>query len=235
MKKNLKKETQILNVLYETAHAEFGSALEMLAACKKCDSPSTAFGYFHHAKDEYNHANTFFSILKPKAKNVVVSKARELRFQPYSVITKGYVSPKGFLIEFMHLKDFIAFVYTNELLANSSFQKMLTLLGKKTEDGEKISKIMEDELTHHGMAKKHFLKYYPALQPWQLRLYKTREHIKNNGRKFYDKNLKLLEIIFKPIYLSFSYFIGKIISFLNLNEFNREGKNLMDISQKSIL
>ena len=235
MKKNLKKETHILNVLYETAHAEFGSALEMLAACKKCDSPSTAFGYFHHAKDEYNHASTFFSILRPKAKNVVVNKARELRFQPYSVITKGYVSPKGFLIEFMHLKDFIAFVYTNELLANSSFQKMLTLLGKKTEDGEKISKIMEDELTHHGMAKKHFLKYYPALQPWQLRLYKTREHIKNNGRKFYDKNLKLLEILFKPVYLSFSYLIGKIISLLNLNEFNREGKNLMDVSQKSIL
>ena len=235
MKKNFKKEKQILNVLFETAHAEFGSALEMLAACKKCDSPSTAFGYFHHAKDEYNHANTFFSILKPKAKNVAVDKARDLRFQPYSVITKGYVSPKGFLIEFMHLKDFIAFVYTNELLANSSFQKMLTLLGRKTEDGEKISKIMEDELTHHGMAKKHFLKYYPALQPWQLRLYKTREHIKNNGRKFYDKNLKLLEILFKPIYLSFSYFIGKIISLLNLNEFNREGKNLMDISQKSIL
>ena len=56
-----KKNSRIQNVLYETAHAEFGSALEMLAACKKCESPTTAFGYFHHAKDEYNHANTFFN------------------------------------------------------------------------------------------------------------------------------------------------------------------------------
>ena len=94
---------------------------------------------------------------------------------------------------------------------------------------------MKDELTHHGMAKSHFLKHYPALQPWQLRLYKTREHIKNNGRKFYEKNLKLLEVLFKPIYLSISFLIGKIISLLNLNEFNRKGKNLMEISERSIL
>ena len=85
------------------------------------------------------------------------------------------------------------------------------------------------------MAKSHFLKHYPALQPWQLRFYKTREKIKNKGRKFYEKNLKLLEILFKPIYLSISFFIGKMISLLNLKEFNRKGKNLMEIPVKSIL
>ena len=227
--------SKIENVLYETAHAEFGSALEMLAACKKCSSPSTAFGYFHHAKDEYNHANTFFSILKSKTQDIDIKRARQLRFRPYSVIPKGYISPKGFLVDFMHIKDFIAFVYTNELLAKSSFDKILKLLGPKTKDGEKIKQIMKDELIHHGMAKSHFLKHYPSLQPWQLRIYKKREEIKNKSRKFYEKNLKILEFIFKPIYLSFSYFIGKIVSFLNLNEFNRNGKNLMDISMKSVL
>lgn len=232
---NLKKNFRIQNVLYETAHAEFGSALEMLAACKKCDSPSTSFGYFHHAKDEYNHANTFFSILKSKTKEVDVKRARELRFRPYSVIPKGYISPKGFLVEFMHIKDFIAFVYTNELLAKASFDKILSLLGPNTKEGSKISAIMKDELTHHGMARSHFLKHYPALQPWQLRLYKTREKIKNKGRKFYEKNLKILEVLFKPIYLFISLLIGKIISLLNLNEFNRKGKNLMEISVKSVL
>ncbi len=231
----LKKISKIQNVLYETAHAEFGSALEMLAACKKCESPSTAFGYFHHAKDEYNHANTFFSILKSKTKNIDVYKARKLRFRPYAVIPKGYISPKGFLVEFMHIKDFIAFVYTNELLAKASFDKILSLLGPDSNEGKKISKIMKDELTHHGMAKSHFLKHYPALQPWQLRIYKTREKIKNKGRKFYEKNLKILEILFKPIYLSISFFIGKIISILNLNEFNRRNKNLMEISDRSVL
>jgi len=230
-----KKVSRIQNVLYETAHAEFGSALEMLAACKKCDSPSTSFGYFHHAKDEYNHANTFFSILKSKTKNIDVKRARQLRFRPYSVIPKGYISPKGFLVDFMNIKDFIAFVYTNELLAKESFNRILKLIGPNTKEGKQISEIMKDELTHHGMAKSHFLKHYPALQPWQLRFYKTREKIKNKGRKFYEKNLKLLEILFKPIYLSISFFIGKMISLLNLKEFNRKGKNLMEIPVKSIL
>ena len=231
----LNKIYKIQNVLYETAHAEFGSALEMLAACKKCESPSTVFGYFHHAKDEYNHANTFFSILKSKTENIDINRARQLRFRPYAVIPKGYISPKGFLVEFMRIKDFIAFVYTNELLAKESFDRILTLLGPNSKEGEKISQIMRDELTHHGMAKSHFLKHYPALQPWQLRFYRTRERIKNKGRKFYEKNIKLLEFLFKPIYLSISLLIAKIISLLNLNEFNRKGKNLMDISDRSVL
>ena len=40
---------------------------------------------------------------------------------------------------------------------------------------------MKRELRHHGLAKKYFLKYYPRLQPWQLRAYKLRETIKNKG------------------------------------------------------
>ena len=43
--------------------------------------------------------------------------------------------------------------------------------------------------------------------------FEDREEIKNKGRKFYEKNLKILEVLFKPIYLSISYLIGKIISF----------------------
>ena len=229
------KREKILNILYETAHAEYGSALEMLAACKRCEAPSTTFGYFHHAKDEYNHTNTFFSILSNKTNNVDTNFARKLRFSPYSVISKGYVSRKGFLVDTMHIKDFIAFVYTNELLAESSFKKILQLLGPKTEDGQRIASIMKDELMHHGMAKKHFLKYYPALQPWQLRLYKTREHIKNKGRKFYEKNIKFLEILFGPIYKSLSFIIGKLVTIINLNEFNRTGMNLMDVPSRSII
>ena len=49
--KGLKKH---LNVLQETAYAEFGSALEMLSACKLSKKDSFCFGYFHHSKDEYN-------------------------------------------------------------------------------------------------------------------------------------------------------------------------------------
>ena len=56
----MKKINSELPVFYETAHAELASALEMLAACKGTDSPGQALGYFMHAKDEYNHARSFF-------------------------------------------------------------------------------------------------------------------------------------------------------------------------------
>jgi len=75
-------------------------------------------------KDEYVHTATFFSLLARRGQKINTNEARKLRFRPYFVRTKGYISPKGFLIDFMKIKDFIAFVYTNELLAKSSFEKI---------------------------------------------------------------------------------------------------------------
>ena len=94
---------------------------------------------------------------------------------------------------------------------------------------------MEDELRHHGMAEKYFLNHYPALQPWQLMIYRTRETINNKGRKIYDANLKFLERILTPFYRAIAYLAGTIAMKLNLNEFKRKGKNLMNISSGSIL
>ena len=175
----MKKIKSELPIFFETALAEQASALEMLAACKRTDSPKHAFGYFMHAKDEYNHARSFFKMLSVRGKRASIKTARDFRFKPPSLITKGYISKQGFLIETMKLKDFIAFVYTNELLAKSSFENILTLVGRRTEEGVEISSIMSDELRHHGMAKKHFLNHYPELQPWQLMIYRTRETINN--------------------------------------------------------
>ena len=135
----------------------------------------------------------------------------------------------------MQLKDFIAFVYTNELLAKSSFENTLILVGDSTEEGKRISSIMTDELRHHGMAKKYFLNHYPALQPWQLMIYRTRETIHNKGRKIYDANLKLLDKLLTPLYRTMAFLAGTIAKKLNLNEFRRKGKNLMNISSFSIL
>ena len=132
-----------LNIFYETAHAELASALEMIAACKRTDSPKQAFGYFMHAKDEYNHARSFFKMLSVRGKSTSIKTARDFRFRPPSLITKGYISNKGFLIDTMKLKDFIAFVYTNELLAKSSFENILALVGRRTEEGSEISSIMK--------------------------------------------------------------------------------------------
>ena len=232
--KRMKKFQQQLPVFYETAHAELASALEMLAACKITETPSQAFGYFMHAKDEYNHAKCFFKMLSQRGKKASIDSAREFRFTPPSLITKGYISKKGFLIDTMKLKDFIAFVYTNELLAKSSFENILKLVGPNTEDGKNISSIMSDELRHHGMAKKYFLNYYPALQPWQLMIYRTRETIHNKGRKIYDANLKFLDRLLNPLYRVMAYSVGSMVRKLNLNEFKRKG-NLMNISSRSVL
>ena len=231
----MKKTQSELPIFFETAHAELASALEMLAACKVAESPKQSFGYFMHAKDEYNHARSFFEMLSKRGKNVSIQIARDFRFTPLSLLTKGYISRKGFLIDTMKLKDFIAFVYTNELLAKSSFENILILVGHTTEEGKRISNIMEDELRHHGMAKKFFLNHYPALQPWQLIIYRTKETIFNKGRKIYDANLKFLERLLTPLYRAMACLAGIMASKLNLNEFKRKGKNLMDISSNSIL
>ena len=231
----MKKSQSELPVFYETAHAELASALEMLAACKVTESPKQAFGYFMHAKDEYNHARSFFEMLSNRGKRASIEIARDFRFKPPSLITKGYISKQGFLIETMKLKDFIAFVYTNELLAKSSFENILIMVGYSTEEGKRISSIMADELRHHGMAKKFFLNHYPALQPWQLRIYRMKETVNNKGRKIYDVNLKFLDKLLMPLYRVMSYLAGTLAKGLNLNEFKREGKNLMNISSNSIL
>ncbi len=231
----MKKTESELHIFYETAHAELASALEMLAACKATDSSKQAFGYFMHAKDEYNHARTFLKMLSNRGKRASIEVARNFRFTSPSLITKGYISNKGFLINTMKLKDFIAFVYTNELLAKSSFGNILTLVGHGTEEAKRISEIMTDELRHHGMAKKHFLNHYPALQPWHLMIYRIRETINNKGRKIYDKNSKFLDRILTPLYKTMAYLAGTIAKKLNLNEYKRKGKNLMNISPNSIL
>ena len=231
----MKKSQSELPVFYETAHAELSSALEMLAACKVTKSPKQAFGYFMHAKDEYNHARSFFEMLSNRGKKASIEIARDFRFTPPSLITKGYISRQGFLIETMKLKDFIAFVYTNELLAKSSFENILILVGQSSEEGRRISSIMGDELRHHVMAKKFFLNHYPALQPWQLMIYRTKETMHNKGRKIYDANLKFLDKLLTPLYRAMAYLAGTVAMKLNLNEFKRKGKNLMNISSGSIL
>ena len=239
MKENSKKKKQrdfkYLNVMLETSLAEMGSALEMLAACKNSQKSTFAHGYFEHAKDEYNHTKIFLSILAKYAKNLTSEFSRDFRYSSIILKSKGYVSNEGFLIETMKLKDFIAYVYTNELLARDSFEKILKLVKEDSIEGNKINQIMNDELRHHGMAEKHFLKYYPKLQPWQLMFYRIKETLMNKGRKIYDKNLKFLDTLLTPLYFSLAYSAGKILLLINLDEFERVGKNLMGVKSKSII
>ena len=79
------------------------------------------------------------------------------------------------------------------------------------------------------------MKNYPSFQPWQLRIHLLKETIHNKGRKIYDTNLKFLDRLLTPLYRAMAYLAGTIAMKLNLNEFKRKGKNLMDISCGSIL
>ena len=62
-----------------------------------------------------------------------------------------------------------------------------------------------------------------------------RETINNKGRKIYDANLKFLDKLLTPLYKAMAYLVGTIASKLNLDEFKRKDKNLMNISSNSIL
>ena len=62
------KSKDLLATLVEFAYAEYGSALEMLAAAKKAKSPKLKLGYIRHALDEYRHTALIFEVLSNQVK-----------------------------------------------------------------------------------------------------------------------------------------------------------------------
>ena len=98
------KNKDLLATLVEFAYAEYGSALEMLAAAKKAKSSKLKLGYIRHALDEYCHTALIFKVLSNQIKKGVGEFKREYKFSPQNVITKGYVDKEGFLVEKLSLK-----------------------------------------------------------------------------------------------------------------------------------
>ena len=241
------KNNDLLGTLVEFAYAEYGSALEMLAAAKRAKSPKLKLGYIKHASDEYRHTSLIFKVLSNQVERGVGKFKREYKFSPQNVITKGYVDKDGFLVEKLSLKKFVEFVYSNEFLAKESFD----YLSKRVEDAESLKtlssimkdelhhaddsidtleNIMKDELVHHGMAKKFYESKFPNAK---LQIAFKRERIKNRLRLFYYKNLKFLNKIFDPILNFLIGCFGKIVNFISIPESNK--KNLMSSNSKSVV
>ena len=107
------KGKNLLLTLIEFAYAEYGSAIEMLAAAKKAKSSKLKVGYIKHALDEYRHTNLIFKVLSNQIKKGVGKFEREYRFSPQNVISKGYIDKEGFLIEKLPLKKFVHFIQSN--------------------------------------------------------------------------------------------------------------------------
>jgi hypothetical protein len=239
------KNNNLLATLVEFAYAEYGSALEMLAAAKKSKSPRLKVGYINHALDEYRHTELIFKVLNNEIKKGRGKFVKDYKFIPQNSVLKGYVDKNGFLIEKLELKKFVEFVYSNEYLAKIAFQDLIKRVKDKdslkvinniileeenhADDSQtKLSEIMQDENRHWGHAKKFYEKKFPSAK---LNIAFFRERIKNRMRVFYLKNFKFLHKIFDPIVNFFILLFGNIIKFIKIP--NNSNKNLMDKTNNS--
>tara|TARA_B100000989_G_C19525488_1_gene466608 strand:+ start:185 stop:928 length:744 start_codon:yes stop_codon:yes gene_type:complete len=241
------KKSNLYSTLVEFAYAEYGSALEMLAAAKRADSPRLKVGYINHALDEYRHSKLIFDVLNNEVTRNKDYFNKEFRFSPQNVVLKGYVDKRNFLVEKLKLKNFVEFVYTNEFLAKDSFDNLI----KRIEDSEslkilkKISEeeeghadssvetlhtIMKEEDRHWFFAKLFYNKKFPSSN---LNTAFRKEKFKNKLRMFYFKNVLFLQKIFDPIINTLIMIFGIIPIFMKSNSTLK--KNLMSISDKSVI
>ena len=63
-------DKNIYKTLVEFGYAEYGSALEMLAAAKRAESSKLKIGYINHALDEYRHSALIFKVLDNELKKI---------------------------------------------------------------------------------------------------------------------------------------------------------------------
>ena len=241
------KNNDLLGTLVEFAYAEYGSALEMLAAAKKAKSPKLKLGYIRHASDEYRHTALIFKVLSNQIRNGVGNFKREYKYSPQNVVLKGYVDKEGFLVEKFPLKKFVEFVYSNEFLAKESFDYLSKRIGdaeslktlkrimadelNHADDSQStLNAIMKDELVHHGMAKKFYEAKFPEAK---LQKAFKREMLKNKFRVFYYKNVKFLNKIFDPILNFLITCFGRIVNLIIIPNTNKQ--NLMSNNPKSVV
>ncbi len=240
-------KVNLFKTLVEFAYAEYGSALEMLAAAKRTTNDKLKVGYINHALDEYRHSKLIFKVLDNEIKKNNSYFDKEFRFTPQNVVTKGYVDKTGFLVEKLNLKNFVEFVYSNEFLAKKSFEdlvkrinnkesiKILEKISEEENDHanfseDKLKEIMKEEDRHWGFAKLFYNKRFPNSN---LDYAFKKEKFKNKMRLFYYKNLSFLDKIFNPIINFFIVTFGSIVKFIKTK--STVNKNLMDIDDHSIL
>jgi rubrerythrin len=241
------KKGNLYNTLVEFGYAEYGSALEMLAAAKIAESPRLKIGYINHALDEYRHSKLIFEVLNNEVKRNKDTFKNEFKFTPQHVVSKGYVDKRNFLVEKLKLKNFVEFVYTNEFLAKDSFDALIKRIQNtdslkilkqiaSEEEGHAdysiitLNKIMAEEDRHWGFAKLFYNKKFPNSN---LNIAYKKEKIKNKLRLFYFKNVLFLNKIFDPIINVLISVFGKIPLLLKTNTSLR--KNLMSYKSNSII
>ena len=92
------KNKDLLATLVEFGYAEYGSALEMLAAAKSTESPKAKIGYINHALDEYRHAALIFKVLNIQINQGIGEFQKSTSMAPKAIIAK---TVKGKGVSFM--------------------------------------------------------------------------------------------------------------------------------------
>ena len=218
------------SALIETMYAEFGSAVEMLYAAHKSKDLKLRVGFIRHAVDEYRHVKLLQKILDSEVKADESRLGFIPRFTPNHAFYKGYLERNSRLYDKYSEKAFTEFIYSNELLAKESFEKLFRSL-QVEQSRTLLNSIMQDELNHHGMAKKHFLNSYPE---YQLSIAFNRERISNKFRMLVAKNSGFLDKLFYPFSLLFAA-LAVILVGLIPRRINNESANVFEKSGASIL
>ena len=93
-----------------------------------------------------------------------------------------------------------------------------------------LNSMMEDELDHHGQAKRFYEIKFPNSK---LQIALKKERFKRNFRLINFHNIKLLNKIFDPIINFLIICFGKIVNLISIPDSNNE--NLMALNPKSVI
>jgi len=209
------KKTKSINYLINFGLAEFGSALDMLAAAELTHNKKLKKGYLNHAIDEFRHAEMFFDLAKKYSKD---SYYKHEKNSPISELGEkirylNFIGEKPIYSELKEL-DFITFVMISEQAAQKYF---LSLSSNKNFNNEmrELFKIIAYEEGHHVIYAKKELDLRKKLghkgikkSYYYIKWYRFKTDFLSNSRKYWvligNGLLNFIFYLFIPITKLFS-------------------------------
>jgi len=149
------KDHKNINYLINFGLAEFGSALDMLAAAELTHNTKLKKGYLNHAMDEFRHADMFFKLAKKFSANY---HKKDIEDSPISELGEkirylNFIGEKPLYSELKEL-DFITFVMVSEQAAQKYFSSLAANKNFNLEMRELFKTIAHEEGHHVIYAKK---------------------------------------------------------------------------------
>ena len=155
---NSKSLNKNIELIENFALAEFGSALDMLAASELSENIKLKKGYLNHAIDEFNHADLFFQHAKLMSKNNLQIKVNS---SPVAELGEkirylNFIGEKPIYSELKEI-DFINFVMISELAAQKYFNSLSLNTSFDIETRNLFKKIALEEGNHVEYAKNELI------------------------------------------------------------------------------